>query len=145
MQIERETAAYNERRYGKPWIAKVDFSASASKPEFIWGQWIGDARNGSAGILQIDLEPGDIYARGQKDFRKPQNSSPSYYQLDANGKSTGGSMSKPEAYRAWQAEQKRRAEPAEPTVARKIQPLETAVAPPPDPFAADMAALDAMM
>jgi hypothetical protein len=30
MKMEIETAAYNERRYSKPWIAKVDVSKKLS-------------------------------------------------------------------------------------------------------------------
>ena len=84
MKIERETSVYNERRYGKPWIAKVEFNDS--KGTFIFGDWVGDARSGSEGILVLDnIEPGEIFARGQKDFRKPRNSSPDFYILRPDG------------------------------------------------------------
>jgi hypothetical protein len=83
MRITRETAAYNERRYSKPWIAKVVLEAG--KLEFKWGQWIGDAP-GSTGLLVLDLEVGEYFARGQKDNRQSKNSSPDYYQLGSNGK-----------------------------------------------------------
>lgn len=78
MIINRETASYNERRYGKPWIAKVDFSGGA-KGNFVFGDWAGDHRNGGAGVLEIDAMPGDIIAVGQKDNRNPKNSAPHFY------------------------------------------------------------------
>ena len=40
MQITINTGSYNQRRMGRPWIAKVDFSASP-KGEFAWGDWTG--------------------------------------------------------------------------------------------------------
>jgi hypothetical protein len=80
MKISIETAAYNERRYGKPWIAKVDFSQQ-SQGEFLWGKWIGDI--GCSGLLEVEAEEGDIVATGQKDFRKPSNSAPEWYQVQS--------------------------------------------------------------
>jgi hypothetical protein len=73
-----ETGAYNARRYGKPWIAKVDFSTN-HKGNFIWGTWIGTI--GEIGLLEIETKPGDIIAQGQKDFRKPKNSTPTFYSV----------------------------------------------------------------
>jgi len=83
MRIIRETKSYNERMYGKPWIAKVVLENG--KLEMEWGQWIGDYP-GAAGLLILEIEIGDFFARGQKDFRKSQNSTPYYYQLDPDGK-----------------------------------------------------------
>ncbi|MDP2218490.1 MAG: hypothetical protein Q8J68_14530 [Methanolobus sp.] len=86
MRIEHETSSYNERRYGRPWIAQVDCTKKAGG-EFTFGQWIGDYRNGGEGLLILDgINLGDIYARGQKDFRKPRNSAPTYHILGADGK-----------------------------------------------------------
>lgn len=84
MEIKIETNEYNFRRFSKPWIAKVDFSQSA-QGEFLWGEWIGDARNGSDGILTIDAIPGDIIANGQKDFRNPRNSAPDFSVVHPKG------------------------------------------------------------
>ena len=78
MLIERNTSSYNNRRYSRPWIARVDFSIDP-KGVFNWGVWIGS--QGEAGILQIEANPGDIIASGQKDFRKPRNSSPDWWQV----------------------------------------------------------------
>ena len=98
MKIEINTNSYNQRRYSRPWIATVKFDA-AGKAEFGWGNWIGDHANGSAGLLTIDAEDGDIIARGQKDFRKPGNSTPEYGQI-VDGKIVWLN-SKVEAYTAY--------------------------------------------
>ncbi len=80
MNIEIKTTSYNQRRYSKPWIAIVDFSKTP-KGEYKWGDWVGDHRNGSAGLLVINANEGDIIAQGQKDFRQPKNSAPTFYQM----------------------------------------------------------------
>jgi len=85
MQITRETGSYNQRRMGRPWIAIVDFSASA-RGEFRWGDWTGDHYNGGEGVLSIDAAPGDIIAVGQKDNRQPRNSAPYFYAVTPAGK-----------------------------------------------------------
>ena len=64
MKVTIETSAYNPRRYGKPWIARVIFSASG-EAEYIWGNWVG--QDGDSGELIVKANPGDIVARGQKD------------------------------------------------------------------------------
>jgi hypothetical protein len=83
MDISINTGSYNEKRYGKPWIAKVDFSVKP--PGFAWGDCTGDHYNGGEGCLEITAEPGDIIARGQKDFRKPRNSAPDFYLVLESG------------------------------------------------------------
>ena len=84
MEITLTTDSYNQRRYGKPWIAKVDFSDP--KGAFSFGDWIGDGWNGGAGTLQIDANPGDIIATGQKDNRNPKYSAPDFYEVTSDGK-----------------------------------------------------------
>ena len=84
MEITTNTSSYNQRRMGKPWIAKVDFNASA-KGEFIWGDWTGDQYNGGAGVLSINADSGDIIATGQKDNRQPKNSAPDFFVVRENG------------------------------------------------------------
>jgi len=105
MKIEINTSSYNERRYSKPWIAKVDFSDG--KGNFLWGQWIG--RQGEEGILMIDVNPGDIIASGQKDFRKSKNSAADYYEILSGGKRLSLD-SKAAAYRTWKENQKKKIE-----------------------------------
>jgi len=82
MKIEINTSSYNERRYGKPWIAVVDFKDDP-KGVFKFGTWVGTA--GSDGLLLLDPEPGEIVARGQKDNRNPKYSAPDWYAIDSEG------------------------------------------------------------
>jgi len=84
MKITKETSSYNQRRMGKPWIARVAFNES-SQGEFLWGSWTGDAYNGGEGILSINVNPGEIVAIGQKDNRQPRNSAPVFYVVSATG------------------------------------------------------------
>jgi len=94
MKITRDTDSYNDRRYSKPWIAKIELEGNELK--FRFGAWIGD--RGSEGVLILDnMEIGDYYARGQKDFRKPRNSAPDYYRLEADGE--GSTKTKSEIYK----------------------------------------------
>lgn len=81
-----DTKPYNERRYGKPWIARVDFTSNP-KGDYKWGDWIGDP--GQAGELSLrGLSAGDIIARGQKDYRKG-DSNMSWSYIDAKGQRIG--------------------------------------------------------
>lgn len=82
MKITASTSSYNERRYGRPWIARVDFSNDPTG-EFIWGSWLGQP--GEPGELTVEAFPGDVVARGQKDLRNPRNSAPDWYIVDGNG------------------------------------------------------------
>lgn len=79
-RITIKTEAYNQRRFSKPWIAVVDFSSSP-KGDFKWGSWVGTHNSGSEGLLVIETNEGDIVAHGQKDFRQPRNSTPTYCQV----------------------------------------------------------------
>jgi hypothetical protein len=97
MEITKATDSYNERRYGKPWIAVVDYSSSR-KGEFKFGDWQG--RPGQSGELYITCEPGDIIAVGQKDFRKPRNSAPEYHQVNGVGELNYISNNPVDAYKA---------------------------------------------
>jgi len=95
MKITQNTGSYNDRRYGKPWIAKISLEGNNLK--FHFGTWCGDP--GDEGILILDgIEPGEFYAKGQKDFRQPRNSTPVCYRATAEGK--GESVSKPEVFKA---------------------------------------------
>ena len=58
--------AYNARRYGRPWIAKVSSWPVGGRPEIEWGRYCGDD---SGGELEILARPGDIVRSGQKDNR----------------------------------------------------------------------------
>lgn len=65
MQYNEKTPSYNEKRYGKPWLAIVTTSL-AKDFEFI--DWSG--RWGCAGEFAFDAAPGTMLAYGQKDMRK---------------------------------------------------------------------------
>ena len=84
MEITQETNTYNQRRYGKPWIAIVDFAAGP-KGVFNFRDWAGDHRNGTEGLLEISANPGNIIAIGQKDLRKPRNSAPDFFEVASDG------------------------------------------------------------
>jgi hypothetical protein len=101
MKIKIETSAYNDRRYGRPYIAKIDF-AESTKGEAQWGEWVG--QNGCEGILVIDAEVGDILMKGQKDNRGSK-SAPHYYQVVVGGDLTPLD-SKARAYELWEITQK---------------------------------------
>lgn len=81
MKLNIETGAYNERRYGKPWIARVRFPDA--KGEFLWGEWVGQP--GCSGLLILEAEPGDVVARGQRDNRKMSNSAPDFFVVEPDG------------------------------------------------------------
>jgi len=101
-RISIETAAYNDRRYGRPWIALVDFTET--KGNFTFGDFVGS--HGSAGLLEIEAHPGEIIARGQKDNRQPRNSAPTFHHVEEGG-TLSASMSKADALKAWRANQAR--------------------------------------
>ena len=105
MKIKEQTSSYNDRRYGKPYIAKVDLTDKDSTPD--WGEWIGQP--GDDGVLVIEAAPGDVIMQGQKDHRKPRNSAPCYSIVQENG-SLESCANKAEAY-----EHQSSANKAEPT------------------------------
>lgn len=82
--LKKETQSYNQNRYSKEWIAKVTFTNDGTA-NFSFGKFVGN--DGDAGLLIIELNPDDIYARGQKDYRNPKNSAPRYYVLKSEEES----------------------------------------------------------
>ena len=58
------TSSYNERRYGKPWHAKLSNSISRNFEFLDW-----DGRPGREGVFRFEAEPGTMLAYGQKDVR----------------------------------------------------------------------------
>ncbi len=79
--LSAKTSEYNQKRYGKPWIAQCSYR---EKLEFEFGKWLGYA--GGDGRLELPCSPGDVIALGQKDFRNPGNSVPEYGVVMKNGK-----------------------------------------------------------
>lgn len=112
IKIEIKTDSYNERRFGRPWIAKVDFS-NDKKGEMFFGDWIG--QHGDEGILELEANAGDIIATGQKDYRG--KSDLFYYVLKEDG--TLESMTKAAAYQWFKMRQ---------NIKPKMSPVEKKVA-----------------
>jgi predicted RNA methylase len=67
--VARDFGSYNERRYSKPWGARIIYG-SDGKPsyDFKSGYYNGDGDGGTVTIS--NPKPGDIVAFGQKDFKK---------------------------------------------------------------------------
>ena len=61
--------AYNHRRYGRPWIARVAVWPVGGSPELEFGSYCGDKNGGEVEIL---ARPGDIIRDGQRDGRKAE-------------------------------------------------------------------------
>lgn len=61
----KSTPCYNERRYGRPWMAIIGTSMTKN---FTFLDWNG--RNGCAGEFAFSADAGTIVAYGQKDHRK---------------------------------------------------------------------------
>jgi hypothetical protein len=83
MTYREDTSSYNSRRYGKPWIAKLDFS-TPGKPKYEFGDWLGQP--GGEGELSIECQPGDVLATGQKDHRKGRGGANHIGVVQADGK-----------------------------------------------------------
>lgn len=82
--VIKSYAAYNSRRYGMPWAAKVGKTARIDFSEKISG-YTGGWGTGDAGDLYIENpEEGQIYAWGQKDYRN-RTGSTCYYGIYQNG------------------------------------------------------------
>lgn len=69
---ERETAAYNPKREGAPWCARI--TGTKARGELVYEFADSTARHGSAGLLRVACRPGDIIAWGQKDMRRADKS-----------------------------------------------------------------------
>jgi hypothetical protein len=65
MRYTETTPSYNDRRYGRPWMAVVGTSLSK---DFEFLQW--DGQPGCAGAFTFDAVPGTLLAYGQRDTRK---------------------------------------------------------------------------
>lgn len=81
MKITINTDSYNHRRFGRPYIAVVDFKTNP-KGNCSWGDWVG--QQGDAGILVIEANPKDVIMKGQKDFRG-RGSHPEYGMVEEDG------------------------------------------------------------
>lgn len=79
---EKETDAYNDKRYGAPWCAKVTFP-TGPKPVYTFGESSG--KWGKAGVMVLACKPGEIIAWGQKDHRRPADSEHNILHMQPDG------------------------------------------------------------
>ena len=97
MKISIDTALYNEKRYGKPYIAIL---CPTTGLVLRWGTWIGTP--GNAGMLEIEAAAGAVVMTGQKDSRG-NNGTPGYALVRSDG--TLDSMTKVQAIKQARAVQ----------------------------------------
>jgi hypothetical protein len=98
--IEIETPPYNHHRFSKPYCGTIAFSTGANG-EISWGEWIGNSKVGSDGLLIIKGMPGTVILEGQKDYLG-SDSYTRYGEITADGSPHWLGTSKVAAYRAWQ-------------------------------------------
>lgn len=117
MKLAINTEIYNDKRYGKPYIGIVN---AADGKVARWGSWIGTP--GNTGLLEIEVAPGDIIIRGQKDNRG-NNGTPDYGVVQASG--AVEYMGKAEAVKAAREAQKTAAGQAltDPTLSDLLEAL----------------------
>lgn len=87
MEVLKRYDSFNFRRYGNPWVAKVD--KKTAKPDFQQkvGGYTGGYNRGEAGDLYVyDPQEGEVYMFGQKDYRG--NNTEREYAIYKNGKFT---------------------------------------------------------
>ena len=90
MRVIIEYPSYNEKRYSKPWVAKVLAWPIGVRPIFKFGEFVGE--HGNAGYVEIDAEPGDVIATGQKDYRG-NNTDREFYVVQDGGVVNGEPLS----------------------------------------------------
>lgn len=74
-----EISSYNDRRFARPWIARIAAWPAAGSPELVWGSYLGGSQGGR---LEIVCTPGDIIRYGQKDSRGGKGTSDSALVLE---------------------------------------------------------------
>jgi hypothetical protein len=99
MTLQIETNAYDPAVYGKPWLAKVTFEKPSGN--FQWGDFAG--ASGEPGVIVLpDVNPGDVVARGQKEWENSHNSAPTFYRVTEDGE-LEKFETRAAAWRHWQA------------------------------------------
>jgi hypothetical protein len=81
MRIVQRFGSYNQRRYGRPWIAKITSWPVGGKAEVVWGSYLGSDNGGE---VEIEANPGDIIRTGQKDGRG-KGTSADWYIVNEDG------------------------------------------------------------
>lgn len=97
MRVSQSFSGYNQRRYGRPWIAKITSWPVGGRPEVSWGRYLGDDGGGE---VEIEAQAGDIIRTGQKDGRGG-NTSADWYIVETDGRLSGTDAAG--ARRAWDA------------------------------------------
>ena len=87
---------YNGRRYGSPWIARISAFNGAATLDFIKGAYNG---NDDGGEIVAEMEVGEIFKMGQKDFRSNNSANYFYKALEGGGYECFGSPQ--EARKLW--------------------------------------------
>lgn len=77
ISVKHRVGAYNERRYSKPWIARITKWDIGSYPVLEFG-------SSSADCAEIAAQVGDVIKFGQKDYRG-SNTINSFAVVTANG------------------------------------------------------------
>jgi hypothetical protein len=77
MIIERRFGSYNDRRYGKPWGARITFPDGIRPKYDFAGHWDGTS-------VVINAEAGEVLAFGQKDHRGKHHEN-RWYIVQADG------------------------------------------------------------
>lgn len=81
MRVAQSFGSYNQRRYGRPWIAKITSWPVGAKPEVQWGAYCGTDEGGE---VEIEAQAGDIVRTGQKDNRG-NGTAADWYIVEADG------------------------------------------------------------
>jgi hypothetical protein len=99
MKVSQSFGPYNQRRYSKPWIAKITSWPVGKNKEMEFGTYLGDD---NGGVVKIDANSGDIVRTGQKDYRG-NNTKSNWYEVTENGELMNISVS--DAREAYQLRQ----------------------------------------
>lgn len=98
IRVSQSWCSYNERRFGKPWIARVTAWPVGDKPALEFGGFMGQP--GQAGDTEIMARPGDIIRSGQKDFRGSKTDN-DWYVVQPDGSLKA--VTQAEARKQWEA------------------------------------------
>jgi hypothetical protein len=101
MTVSINHGAYNQRRYSRPWIAKIKDWPVGKSPVLDFGYYNGDD---NGGFTEIVAEPGDVIKAGQKDYRNYKYTENDFYLVNLDGSVT--KITAAEAKQAWNAAHK---------------------------------------
>lgn len=96
MTVTIKYGAYNQRRYSRPWIAKVTGWTVGKSPVLEFGYYNGDDLGG---FCEIEADAGDIVKSGQKDYRALNKSTNDFFLVNDDGDVS--QVTPAEARQAW--------------------------------------------